>query len=73
MTAQNFGAVPAPDLLGRGAEMTDVKIVIRDHDSIIRVLKCGQREIGNFGLRASRAHASKALIPKEATPCLRKG
>ena len=49
MTAEDFGAGEAPDDLRHRVEMADVKIVIQDHDGIIRPLERGQQEVGGFG------------------------
>ena len=48
MAAQYFRAIQLPDELGRRVEMAHVKIVIDDHDGVVRPLKHGQQEVWSF-------------------------
>ncbi len=48
MTAEDFGAGETPDRFRRRVEMADVKIVIQDHDGVVRPLERGQQQVESF-------------------------
>ena len=62
---ENLGAAASPYLFGGGVEMTDLMILIQDHDSVVRPLECGQQDVGDFGRRSVGHRHQRGFIPRE--------
>jgi len=63
MTTQYFRAIQLPDELGRRIEMADAKIVINDHDGIVRPLQRGQQEVWRFTAPVIVCAHRRILVP----------